>query len=109
MRDHEGRGIGLSEKIEAYILQDQGLDTVDANIALGHGVDEREWSNAVEILKNLELEEIMLLTNNPIKSEALASAGMRVTIQEIRTEVHNENREYLVTKRNRMSHLLEIQ
>jgi len=109
LRDHEGRGIGLSEKIEAYILQDQGLDTVDANIALGHGVDEREWSDAVEILKNLDLEEIMLLTNNPIKSEALANAGMKVTIQEIRTEVHNENREYLVTKRNRMSHLLEIQ
>ncbi len=108
LRDHEGRGIGLREKIEAYILQDQGLDTVDANIALGHGVDEREWSDAIEIIKNLRLEEVTLLTNNPFKSEALESAGILVAVQEIRTEVHEENREYLLTKRNRMSHSLEI-
>lgn len=108
LRDHEGRGIGLGEKIEAYILQDQGLDTVDANTALGHGVDEREWDDAIEIIKNLGVDEVILLTNNPFKSDALESAGLTVNIREIRTEVHEENRKYLLTKRNRMSHSLKI-
>ncbi len=108
LRDHEGRGIGLREKIEAYILQDGGLDTVDANIALGHEADERDWNDAIEIINNLGMEEVTLLTNNPVKGDALTAAGMRVTLREVQTMVHNENREYLLTKRNRMSHNLEI-
>ena len=108
LRDHEGRGIGLSEKIAAYKLQDDGMDTVDANIALGHAADERDWNDAVEIIKNLKLNAITLLTNNPLKGDALTSAGIKVTLQSILTEVKDENREYLRTKRNRMSHTLEI-
>jgi 3,4-dihydroxy 2-butanone 4-phosphate synthase/GTP cyclohydrolase II len=65
LRDHEGRGIGLTEKLKAYLLQDKGLDTVDANLELGHQVDLRDWSEAIAILKNLNLDSITLLTNNP--------------------------------------------
>ena len=84
------------------------MDTVDANIALGHAADERDWNDAVEIIKNLKLNAITLLTNNPLKGDALTSAGINVTLQSILTEVKDENREYLRTKRNRMSHTLEI-
>ena len=108
LRDHEGRGIGLSEKIAAYALQDQGMDTVDANVALGHQADERDWNDAVEIIKNLGVNEVTLLTNNPLKSEALKAAGLKVELAHIHTEIHEANRDYLVTKRDRMSHTLEI-
>jgi 3,4-dihydroxy 2-butanone 4-phosphate synthase/GTP cyclohydrolase II len=108
LRDHEGRGIGLHQKIAAYILQDQGMDTVDANIALGHDADERDWNDSTEIIKNLGITELTLLTNNPIKSEALRSSGITVGLQEIATIPHDANREYLLTKKKRMSHTLEI-
>lgn len=108
LRDHEGRGIGLAEKISAYLLQDNGMDTVDANIALGHDADERDWNDAIEIIRNLGLESVTLLTNNPEKSEALSSAGIAVKIQGLSTDINQANRDYLLTKRDRMSHRLDI-
>ena len=108
LRDHEGRGIGLHQKIAAYALQDQGLDTVDANIALGHEADERDWSDSIEIIKNLGITKLTLLSNNPIKSGALRDSGITVQLREIETAAHDANREYLLTKKNRMSHTLEI-
>ena len=108
LRDHEGRGIGLKEKIAAYTLQDTGMDTVDANLALGHEADERDWNDAVEIINNLGLKSVTLLTNNPLKSDALTSAGIAVMRTGVETKVNPANRDYLLTKQNRMSHTLEI-
>jgi 3,4-dihydroxy 2-butanone 4-phosphate synthase/GTP cyclohydrolase II len=108
LRDHEGRGIGLKEKIAAYTLQDTGMDTVDANLALGHEADERDWNDAVEIIKNLGLKSVTLLTNNPLKSDALTNAGIAVMRAGVETKVNPSNRNYLLTKQNRMSHTLEI-
>jgi 3,4-dihydroxy 2-butanone 4-phosphate synthase/GTP cyclohydrolase II len=108
LRDHEGRGIGLKEKIAAYQLQDAGMDTVDANLALGHEVDERDWNDAIEIIANLGITEVGLLTNNPQKSGALREAGIPVKIVELKTQVQPENRDYLLTKKNRLSHTLTI-
>lgn len=108
LRDHEGRGIGLAQKIAAYVLQDAGRDTVDANVDLGHAPDEREWSYAVEIVKNLGLNQITLLTNNPIKAQALTSQGIAVTTIHLGSHITPENREYLLTKKIRMQHSLEI-
>jgi 3,4-dihydroxy 2-butanone 4-phosphate synthase/GTP cyclohydrolase II len=108
LRDHEGRGIGLHQKIAAYILQDSGMDTVDANIALGHEADERDWSDATEILKNLGLQSVTLMTNNPVKAQSLTSVGINVTVAPLQTDVHSANKSYLLTKQERMSHTLEI-
>jgi len=108
LRDHEGRGIGLKEKIAAYQLQDAGMDTVDANLALGHQVDERDWNDAIEIIANLGITEVGLLTNNPQKTEALRTAGISVQIVDLQTHVQPENRDYLLTKKNRLSHTLTI-
>lgn len=108
LHDHEGRGIGLHQKIAAYALQDQGLDTVDANIALGHEADERDWSDSIEIIKNLGITQLTLLSNNPIKSEALRNSGIDVQLQEIETTPNDANRDYLLTKKKRMFHILEI-
>jgi 3,4-dihydroxy 2-butanone 4-phosphate synthase/GTP cyclohydrolase II len=108
LRDHEGRGIGLHQKIAAYILQDSGMDTVDANIALGHEADERDWSDATEIIKNLGLQSVTLMTNNPVKAQSLTSVGINVNVAPLQTDVHSENKSYLLTKQERMSHTLEI-
>lgn len=81
LREHEGRGIGLGEKIRAYRLQDEGLDTVDANLALGHGIDERDFQDAVEILSDLGIKNVVLLTNNPAKVKALEDAKVSVKTQ----------------------------
>ena len=108
LRDHEGRGIGLHQKIAAYILQDQGMDTVDANIALGHEADERDWNDSIEIIKNLNISSLTLLSNNPIKSDALRGSGLTVNLQVIETPSTDSNRDYLLTKKKRMSHTLEI-
>lgn len=103
----EGRGIGLFKKIQAYALQDQGLDTVDANLEIGAPVDAREYELATEILRDLAFSKIRLMTNNPAKVEALAEAGIEV-VDRIplitRPGVHNE--QYLDTKRRRMAHEL---
>jgi 3,4-dihydroxy 2-butanone 4-phosphate synthase/GTP cyclohydrolase II len=104
LRDHEGRGVGLTEKLKAYQLQDQGLDTVEANAALGHPIDAREWSDAIEILHSLKVSKLTLLTNNPEKVSALKSAGFAVKQQNLDTEVHEFNRHYIETKRAKLGH-----
>ena len=108
VRTHEGRGIGLVNKLRAYALQDAGLDTLDANLALGLDGDMRDYSQAALILQELGVHEMRLVTNNPAKQEALEGLGLRVTElipDEIPARV--ENAHYLHTKRERMRHLLE--
>lgn len=103
----EGRGIGLFNKIEAYALQDAGLDTVEANAQLGFPIDLRSYDLACRVIEHLKIRSIRLLTNNPLKLAALEKFGVRVTE---RIPVHvsgNEfNRPYLYTKKNKMAHLL---
>ena len=104
LRDQEGRGIGLSEKIRAYELQDQGLDTVEANLALGHDVDERDFNDAAEILRSLGILNVTLLTNNPLKLQTLQEAGFHVTSQTLHGETNPFNQRYIETKRERLGH-----
>jgi 3,4-dihydroxy 2-butanone 4-phosphate synthase/GTP cyclohydrolase II len=104
IRDHEGRGVGLAEKLKAYQLQDEGLDTVEANVKLGHPIDARDWSDVVEILETLEIAELILLTNNPEKVVALTKAGMKVTQQNLATQVQQFNERYIETKRAKLGH-----
>jgi 3,4-dihydroxy 2-butanone 4-phosphate synthase/GTP cyclohydrolase II len=104
LRDQEGRGIGLSEKIRAYQLQDQGLDTVEANLALGHDIDERDFHDAVEILGILGVNHVTLLTNNPSKVQTLKDAGLTVTSLNLRGEMNEFNQRYIETKRERLGH-----
>ena len=107
-RNHEGRGIGLVNKLRAYALQDAGLDTLDANLALGLDGDMRDYSQAALILQELGVNELRLVTNNPAKQEALESLGLQVTEiipDEIPARV--ENAHYLQTKRERMRHVLK--
>jgi GTP cyclohydrolase II len=102
---HEGRGIGLVAKLKAYAEQDRGLDTVDANLAIGAPVDARDYELAVKILRDLEITDIRLMTNNPLKVEALRGFGINVVEQVphvIEAQEHNER--YLATKRERMDH-----
>ena len=105
----EGRGIGLTEKIRAYALQDEGLDTVDANLKLGHQGDERDYAVAAAILKDLNITGISLMTNNPDKSKAVLINGISVKEQiPIEITPETENRDYLVTKKERFGHKLEL-
>lgn len=103
----EGRGIGLLEKMRAYNLQDQGYDTVDANLMLGHGADERDYSLAALILHDLEVASVRLMTNNPAKIRALEAAGITVA-ERVALEVtaNTDNAGYLSTKAERMDHIL---
>ncbi|MDR3302446.1 MAG: 3,4-dihydroxy-2-butanone-4-phosphate synthase [Spirochaetaceae bacterium] len=105
----EGRGIGLTEKIRAYQLQDEGLDTVDANLKLGHAVDEREYEAAIAILRDLGISGGRLLTNNPDKVEALAQSGF-VMHERAPLEIKPEdgNRKYLAVKKSRLGHYLKL-
>jgi len=105
LRNHEGRGIGLAEKIKAYQLQDRGLDTVEANIALGHQVDAREWSDAVEILSELEIKSVVLMTNNPEKIQALSDAGIKSTVLSLPIQANKFNQKYLDTKATKLGHI----
>lgn len=105
----EGRGIGLSAKIKAYALQEQGLDTVEANHALGYKADMRDYGIGLQILKSLGLSEVRLLTNNPKKSEAFNLRGydLRVVDQvPILPPVNKHNEKYLATKRDKLGHNL---
>jgi 3,4-dihydroxy 2-butanone 4-phosphate synthase/GTP cyclohydrolase II len=105
----EGRGIGLIGKLKAYALQDDGLDTVEANQALGFKVDMRDYGIGIQILKDLGLKEIRLLTNNPKKTEAFNLRGfdLKVVDQVPIIPVANEhNAAYLTTKRTKMGHVL---
>lgn len=105
----EGRGIGLLKKLQAYNLQDKGLDTVDANIHLGHLADEREYDIAALMLKDMEVKTISLITNNPKKIEALVKLGVQVDQRiPIETHIHGDNQGYLKTKVEKMSHLLSM-
>jgi 3,4-dihydroxy 2-butanone 4-phosphate synthase/GTP cyclohydrolase II len=103
----EGRGIGLTEKIRAYALQDEGFDTYDANIKLGHGPDERDYAIAAAILRDLGITGIRLMTNNPAKIDALAAGGITVR-ERIPVEIKpgRENRSYLAAKKSRFGHKL---
>ncbi|WP_072397257.1 GTP cyclohydrolase II [Hyphomicrobium sp. CS1GBMeth3] len=104
---HEGRGIGLFKKIKAYALQDQGRDTVDANLEIGEPVDAREYELAAEILQDLGFTKIRLMTNNPAKIEALEDAGIEILDRvAVVTNPSAHNERYLETKRRRMSHKL---
>jgi len=105
--NQEGRGIGLFNKIHAYQLQDEGLDTIQANIALGFEADERDYTIASHILKDLGVRKIRLITNNPDKSTALKSSGFQ-SIENIPIEMdpNQYNKFYLETKKNKMNHLL---
>ena len=105
LREQEGRGIGLSEKIRAYKLQDEGLDTVEANLALGHEIDERDYQDAVEIIKDLGINSVLLLTNNPNKERALVKAGIQVQIKGAKVKPNQHNLDYLRVKAERMGHL----
>lgn len=103
----EGRGIGLLKKLQAYNLQDQGLDTVDANIHLGHLADEREYTIAALILQSLNIKSVKLMTNNPKKIESLIKLGIPVTDRiPIEVTAHDDNVDYLKTKAKKMAHLL---
>jgi len=103
----EGRGIGLLDKLRAYNLQDQGYDTVDANLLLGHQADERDYTVAAQILKDLGVRSIKLLTNNPHKLDSLQESGVQVNARiPLQTGVCAENAGYLRTKARRMKHLL---
>ncbi|MGL4942177.1 MAG: 3,4-dihydroxy-2-butanone-4-phosphate synthase [Thermoguttaceae bacterium] len=105
----EGRGIGLAEKIKAYHLQDNGLDTVEANLALGHKADLRDYGIGIQILKELKLTKIRLLTNNPKKTDAFIYGGFDLKVVDqvpIFGEVNEHNARYIATKREKMGHKL---
>jgi GTP cyclohydrolase II len=105
----EGRGIGLYSKLEAYALQDTGVDTYDANLALGHGEDERSYVVAAQMLQALGVSRVALLSNNPDKARQLSSYGITVASQ-VRTGVHVSaaNVRYLETKARRGQHLIDL-
>ena len=105
----EGRGIGLLDKLRAYNLQDEGYDTVDANIILGHQADERDYTVAARILEDLGVKSIALLTNNPSKIEHLRDLGVHVKERvELEPVINADNFNYLLTKVQRMNHLLNL-
>ena len=100
----EGRGIGLVNKLKAYNLQDEGMDTVEANIALGFNAELRNYKNAAKILRNLGVKKVNLMTNNPSKVEDLNKEGFDVTQTTHTSEPNEENKEYLKTKAKKMRH-----
>lgn len=104
LRDHEGRGIGLTEKIKAYQLQDQGMDTIDANLHLGHEIDARDWSDAIAIIQGLRVSKLQLLTNNPNKVSALQGAGLSVSQTPLVIASNKFNEKYLATKEEKLGH-----
>ena len=104
LRDHEGRGIGLTEKIKAYQLQDAGMDTIDANLYLGHEIDARDWSDAIAIIQALGLKDLTLLTNNPNKVAALRTASVEVMQANLTVVPNTFNEKYLATKEEKLGH-----
>jgi 3,4-dihydroxy 2-butanone 4-phosphate synthase/GTP cyclohydrolase II len=105
----EGRGIGLAAKLKAYALQDRGLDTVEANVRLGYPADLRDYGIGAQILTDLGVREIELLTNNPRKLVGLEAHGLRIVKRvPIRVAPTRHNRRYLATKRDKLGHLLDL-
>jgi 3,4-dihydroxy 2-butanone 4-phosphate synthase/GTP cyclohydrolase II len=104
----EGRGIGLANKIKAYALQDQGLDTVEANRQLGFADDLRSYDFAAQVLKALSIKQVKLLTNNPRKLKALENYGFAVEREALETQPVACNGHYLKTKQEKLGHLLEL-
>jgi 3,4-dihydroxy 2-butanone 4-phosphate synthase/GTP cyclohydrolase II len=105
----EGRGIGIAEKIKAYALQDQGLDTVEANLALGYKADPRDYGIGIQLLKDLGLRKVRLLTNNPKKTDAFIYGGFDLEVVDqipILGPIHEHNINYLATKRDKLGHHL---
>ncbi|MDO8498218.1 MAG: GTP cyclohydrolase II [bacterium] len=107
--DQEGRGIGLGNKIKAMELQQKGLDTVDANLALGLPVDARTFEEAAEILQEIQVKSVKLLTNNPQKVKELQGFGVKITQRvSVITQTPTITLKYLKTKKERMGHLLSL-
>ncbi len=104
---HEGRGIGLLSKLEAYVLQDNGRDTVEANLDLGLPVDARDYSAAAQILRDLGISAVKLMTNNPAKVDVLELAGIKVTERvPVKVDDNDVNRTYLEAKAKKLGHIL---
>jgi 3,4-dihydroxy 2-butanone 4-phosphate synthase/GTP cyclohydrolase II len=109
LRGHEGRGIGLVSKLKAYALQDAGADTVDANTELGFPVDAREYTTGAQILTDLGVSSLRLLTNNPAKIRGLADYGLKVTgTVSLPVSATPHNLRYLIAKRDRLGHLIDL-
>jgi len=106
LRDHEGRGIGLGEKIRAYALQDAGQNTLEANISLGHEVDERSYEDAISVFKALGISDVELLTNNPEKLAAFDGSGITLKKRKLQVGVNQFNKKYLQSKRDLLNHSL---
>ena len=106
LRDHEGRGIGLAEKIRAYVLQDSGQDTVQANLSIGQPIDDRTYEDAVSVLHRLKITSLTLLTNNPEKIAAIKGSGISVTPAALEVIANKHNQKYLETKRDKLNQVL---
>jgi 3,4-dihydroxy 2-butanone 4-phosphate synthase/GTP cyclohydrolase II len=108
-QQQEGRGIGIVNKIRAYALQDEGADTIEANLQLGFAVDEREYGQCAEIIKLLGARRVRLMSNNPDKVRALRDAGIEV-VERVPLEVkaHQTAHKYLLTKKEKMGHMLRL-
>jgi len=108
-QQQEGRGIGIVNKIRAYALQDEGADTIEANLQLGFAVDEREYNQCAEIIKLLGARRVRLMSNNPDKVRALRAAGTEI-VERVPLEVkaHQTAHKYLLTKKEKMGHLLRL-
>jgi 3,4-dihydroxy 2-butanone 4-phosphate synthase/GTP cyclohydrolase II len=104
----EGRGIGLAGKLQAYVLQEQGYDTIEANEQLGYPSDARTYTSAVEILRDLGITSARLLTNNPTKTQALREGGIVVERVPLEIPPTGDNLHYLQTKHQRLGHLLTL-
>jgi 3,4-dihydroxy 2-butanone 4-phosphate synthase/GTP cyclohydrolase II len=106
---HEGRGIGLVNKLRAYIEQDSGVDTLDANLRLGLPADARDYGDAAAVLEALGIRSVRLLTNNPTKVTGLAAAGVDAVIEPLAVAPHTRNHTYLTTKAQRMGHISPLE
>ena len=107
MRNHEGRGIGLINKIKAYALQDEGQDTIDANLSLGFPADLRDYGVGAQIIRDLGFNNFSLLTNNPKKIIGLKGYGLNIhDVVNIKTEINSYNERYMTTKKEKMNHML---
>ena len=107
--NQEGRGIGLMAKIAAYKLQEEGLDTVDANIHLGYDPDERDYGVGAQILREIGVTSMRLMSNNPVKRVGLEAYGLEI-VENVPIEIEPTpyNEQYLLTKKNRMGHTLHL-